>query len=161
MILSPDSAIELDNDESVDIAWLFIGLIAILELAVRFICAVIFLIWLHRVYANLPVMGSRNLNYSPGWAVGWWFIPFLNLVRPYQVVKELYSESHIAVQDSGGEPSEATTENVGFWWGTFLISGFALRISDKMFDSVTDEPSRYFPVAYLAGHILGCCSDPQ
>ena len=47
------------------------------------------LMWVHRAYRNLPALGARDMAYSPGWAVGWWFIPFLNLVRPYQVVREI------------------------------------------------------------------------
>jgi hypothetical protein len=154
MILSPDTTIELDTGEIVDVAWIFVGLVAILEIAIRVVCAVVFLVWLHRVFGNLPVIGARNLEFSPGWAVGWWFIPFLNFVRPYQVVRELYSESHRAVENTGGEPSEPTTENVGFWWGTFLISGFVLRISDGMVGGANEAPSKYFPVAHLAGNIL-------
>ncbi|QYO65100.1 DUF4328 domain-containing protein [Leptolyngbya sp. 7M] len=44
---------------------------------------VLFLVWLYRAHKNLFSLKPTHLDFSPGWAVGWWFIPFLNLVRPY------------------------------------------------------------------------------
>jgi Domain of unknown function (DUF4328) len=31
---------------------------------------IVFLMWIHRAYSNLPALGARNLETSPGWAVG-------------------------------------------------------------------------------------------
>jgi hypothetical protein len=155
MILSPDSSIEIAPGEFVETGTFIVSISAILQLGVRVICVVLFLTWLYRVFRNLPAIGARNLEFSPGWAIGWWFIPFANLVQPYKVVKELYGESRQAILREGAvDVFEVSTENVGLWWGAFLLSMFTLRISDAMAGSDTVEPSRYFPVAYLAGQIL-------
>lgn len=154
MLISPDSSIDLGDGDRLDVALLIIGLVAIAEIVVRLACIVIFLVWLYRVFGNLPLIGARNLEFSPGWAIGWWFVPFLNLVKPYQVVKELYVESKIAKDISTGESSSDSSENVGLWWATFIVAGIVLRVSDAMFDGTNDQPSQYFPVAYLVGHII-------
>ncbi|MFC1995866.1 DUF4328 domain-containing protein [Chloroflexota bacterium] len=43
------------------------------------ITAVLFYMWIHRAHRNLPSLGVSGLKYSPGWAVGGFFIPILNL----------------------------------------------------------------------------------
>ncbi len=158
MLISPDSTVELDTGESVGVGLMIVGLVAILELVGRVVCAVLFLIWLYRVFANLRVIGARNLEFSPGWAVGWWFVPFLNLGKPFQVVRELYTESHNAADRAANEISDISTETVGFWWGTYLISLFALRISDALAGGADDRPSHYFPVAYIVGNLLAAAA---
>lgn len=77
------------------------------------IAGVSFLIWFHRAYKNIKTMG-RN-RFTPGWAIGAWAVPFLNLVRPYQMMKELTTESprHRPLY-----PPNA----VGLWWSTVLIN---------------------------------------
>ncbi|HEX7119818.1 MAG TPA: DUF4328 domain-containing protein [Longimicrobiales bacterium] len=95
--------------------------------------AIVFLMWLHRAYANLGDVGARVTRFSPGWAVGYWFIPVANLIRPYQVVKEAWqrSESMNASESTDTAPSSPV---VGLWWMAFIGSGalgrvFAARLS--------------------------------
>src|SRR5438093_12382214 len=52
-----------------------------------------FLTWLQRAYRNLPALHATELRYTPGWAVGSWFIPLVNLFAPHQVVSELWKAS--------------------------------------------------------------------
>ncbi len=52
-----------------------------------------FLMWLFRTYKNLEPLGSENIRFTPGWSVGWWFIPFANLVMPFKAVRGVWSES--------------------------------------------------------------------
>src|SRR5437870_1202350 len=66
------------------------GGIAVLQFAVLIATAVAWLMWLYRAYGNLLHFGTRTTAYSPGWSVGEWFLPFFNLVRAYQIMKELW-----------------------------------------------------------------------
>ncbi len=50
--------------------------------AILFVTAAFFLVWVYRAHANVHALGFNELKFSPGWAVGWWFIPFFNLVQP-------------------------------------------------------------------------------
>ena len=103
-------------------------LFALLELIIYVTTVVFFLMWLYRAYNNLRAFNpSRRLNYSPGWAVGSFFIPFANLVVPYRAVKELWQKS--------GPPDEAFLSEPGppalfpIWWLFWLLSAFAGNIS--------------------------------
>jgi hypothetical protein len=86
--------------------------------------AVVFLMWMHRSYKNLLEMGTRGLTYSPGWAVGGFFVPFLNFVRPCQVVQEMWRASLPGwpEDDSRGWHRASGSALVGTWWAFWLIS---------------------------------------
>jgi hypothetical protein len=49
-----------------------------------------FLAWLSRAVDNVPALGGGNPIHSPGAAIGWWFVPFVNLIAPYQIVADLW-----------------------------------------------------------------------
>ena len=46
------------------------------------LAAGLFLSWFFLAYSNLQKLGVRDHRFSNGWALGSWFVPFLNLVRP-------------------------------------------------------------------------------
>ncbi len=48
--------------------------------------------WFRRAYFNLHQKVSY-LSHSEGWAAGSWFVPIVNLYRPYQIMKEIYVET--------------------------------------------------------------------
>lgn len=153
---APDAQMNLDGGESIHFAYLFIGLISILEILLRLAVIVVFLIWLYRSFNNLSALKARNLEFSPGWAVGWWFVPFANLVKPFQVVRELWNESDPDFDEETGflHTSAGTPEIIGFWWAAFLLSNFSARISNALIDSNSGNPSTYFPVALIVASVL-------
>jgi Domain of unknown function (DUF4328) len=54
---------------------------------------IVWLLWLHSSYSLLRHAGTKVTRFSPGWAIGCWFLPLVNLVRPYQIVRELLLRS--------------------------------------------------------------------
>src|SRR5258708_386553 len=44
-----------------------------------------FVVWFYQAVANLRAAGLKQMEFTPGWAIGGFFVPFLNLVRPLQV----------------------------------------------------------------------------
>ncbi len=67
--------------------------VTIVGLAFVLVTGMVWLVWQHRSQANLHAVPVRELEYTPGWAVGWWLIPFANLVKPFQTVRELWKAS--------------------------------------------------------------------
>ncbi len=51
------------------------------------------LMWQYRAQSNLQALGTQGLRFTPGWAVGWWLIPFANLAMPPQTMSELWKGS--------------------------------------------------------------------
>jgi hypothetical protein len=76
------------------LAYLAQGLPGLVYLAAVVATIVIFLMWLHRAYRNLPALGAPKPRFSPSGAVWAWFIPILNLWRPYQILREVWQVSN-------------------------------------------------------------------
>ncbi len=82
--------------------------------------SIVWLVWVYKSYASLTHLGTRRTRHMPGWTVLVWFVPFLNLVAPYQVVRELWLRS---AGLNAAEPStEEKTPLVSGWWALFLFS---------------------------------------
>lgn len=81
---------------------------------------IIMMIWLYRINKNTHALTPKAMEFSPGWAVGWWFIPFASLVQPLRVVAELYNANR---------NPENWRKNIpvllGLWW-TLTIAGTLL-----------------------------------
>lgn len=76
---------------------------------------VVWCIWQHHAQQNAIVLSGGGLRFTPGWAVGWWFIPIANLWKPFQTVRELWKASH-----GGGWQTVATWSLLGWWWATWI-----------------------------------------
>ncbi len=114
-------------------------LIGVLQFLLVLGTAVAFLMWFQRAHKNLPGLGGRELKYSPGWAVGGFFVPFLNLVRPLQVMREVWHgsdpsglERDVASSGPSIRNQLGTPPLVGWWWALFLVSGFLGNITPRM-----------------------------
>jgi hypothetical protein len=74
---------------------------------------------------SLQNLQSSAETFTPGWAVGWYFIPFANLWKPYQAMSFIRNE--VAEQFRGGNL-------VGLWWLSYVVmnigSAFLNRKSD-------------------------------
>ena len=118
-------------EETINPFVLIEGLVALAQFAVYIATVVLFLVWLHRAYKNLRAFGVRT-EQSSGWAVGSWFIPILNLFRPYQIVKELWIKSDLGVDFTSGfaqpGPGARGTSLVGLWWAAWIVASLVDRI---------------------------------
>jgi hypothetical protein len=82
---------------------------------------VTFIFWFRRAYNNLHQL-SPSLEYGEGWAAGAWFIPFVNLVRPYKIMKELYVTSNkILIEKAENYQPLPSTSIVNIWWLFYII----------------------------------------
>jgi hypothetical protein len=77
-------------------------------------------VWQHRSHANVRALGAADLKFSPGWAVGWWFIPIANVVQPFRANSELWktSDPEAGAVDWKGKPSTAL---LPIWWAAWLL----------------------------------------
>jgi hypothetical protein len=94
-----------------------------------FLASVVFVaMWIYRSHANLQDAGFEGLEFKPGWAVGWYFIPFANLFKPFQAMRELWNRSMLQDDSFGGEaPSE-----VKLWWGLWIVGNIVGNVSTRM-----------------------------
>ncbi|RZK31289.1 MAG: DUF4328 domain-containing protein [Hymenobacter sp.] len=92
------------------------------------------IMWLRRAYYNLHQLPNIRPEYSDGWAAGAWFVPFLNFVRPYTIMKEVWQDTQRAAWGRIVAPSTV----LGWWWATFILKLIMSRITSKMGSSAED-----------------------
>jgi hypothetical protein len=98
------------------------GIAGILYTVAFIISAVTFILWFRRAYYNLHQKVSYLAD-SDGWAAGSWFVPIMNLYRPYQIMKELYLETkELFIKKEMAVNQNFTTRLVGWWWTLWIIN---------------------------------------
>ena len=86
------------------------------------VLAISFLAWLYRIRKNEARLDVTGTQFSAGWSVWVWFIPIMNLFRPYQIMKEAWQASDSdADVDSWNRSSVSPL--LGWWWSLFVASG--------------------------------------
>lgn len=96
--------------------------IGLLYFVVFLATAVLFLRWTYLSNKNARALGSSDMEFTPGWSAGWYFVPIFWLWKPYQALKETFKASH---PDSGEHWQEAPHPGImPIWWSLWLISAF-------------------------------------
>jgi Domain of unknown function (DUF4328) len=89
---------------------------------------ILWLIWQHRAQRNLYARGVPDLRYTPGWAVGWWFVPVASLVLPYLCMRELFGCAGMLA--APGIPLERRPDwRVPAWWIAYVGSSILLVVA--------------------------------
>lgn len=114
---------KLDPDRSEFIALIvtaaYLGLAAAFFVTIVMVCK-----WVRRAHANLYAAGIADLEFTPRWAVIWYFIPIANLFKPYQAMQELWNTS----RQLHDYPTEQAPTLVRLWWSAFIGSGILTAI---------------------------------
>jgi hypothetical protein len=87
-----------------------------LELALFAAAAAAFLAWLFQARVNLRALGVRRLRFTRMWSVVGFLVPVLNLVRPYQVIQEVWQASDPASADAFNWKSVQVPRLLRSWW---------------------------------------------
>jgi hypothetical protein len=113
-----DSGITAElQDKLLRAGWLQLNLFR-LQLVLMLACYIWAGCWIYRVACNVRALGARGLDDSPGWAVGWYAVPFMNLVRPLRAMTQIWLGSQAPTRwQKLGTPSL-----LSLWWG-FWIAG--------------------------------------
>lgn len=120
------------------------------QVAVFLVIAILFLRLLYKAVQRAKGFTVPFTYVSPGWAVGYWFIPLMNLYRPFQVVKALFAA---CAQEAGAMAKPAAGEQLlGAWWAMFLLGNMA---NWALASSTTDFDTRAGITSY-AEYSIGC-----
>lgn len=91
------------TNESLSPWFYLLGLVGIAALVVT-------LVWQHRAASAARALGFRS-THSPGWGVGSWFVPIVNLWFPYQAIRDC-----LPLDD----PNRA---RILQWWLAYMLGG--------------------------------------
>jgi len=95
---------------------------------IAFIGGVIaFSIFSFRAMENLHIWMARSAEMSPGWTVGWYFIPFANLWKPFQAMSQIWDgTTEVTAPNSQSYPS------IGVWWLFWIITNISANVSFRL-----------------------------
>jgi uncharacterized membrane protein len=125
-------------------------IVALLSIFLYAIGAVAVLTWIYSASRHAHLAGVLEMTVTPGWAVGWYFVPFANLFMPFRAMREIEEASAAAVsQKERGSAGESLM--LGWWgswlamnittWVSFRIAGNASSVDDlrtaAMFDMIS------------------------
>ena len=100
-----------------------------LAYGVVFIVSVVLVgMWIYRAHATLHEGGTEGLEFTPGWAIGWYFVPFANLVKPFQAMRELWTASHSEVDRFGA----AAPYEIKVWWAAWIVGNVLSTVSTRI-----------------------------
>jgi hypothetical protein len=105
---------ELDAN-AMRLSWL-----ALASIAVSIACVVLFIRWLHLAYRNVDAISPPYRRFDTGWAIGSWFVPILNLVRPIQIVTDVW---HSGLPERHRPPAWLAVWWLGLW-GLWIYNRF-------------------------------------
>jgi hypothetical protein len=88
-------------------------LVSIGQHSVYFTIAIIACAWINRVCKNAWLLDAPHMKIAPGWSVGHYFIPVLNLWKPYMAMKDIRRTSY------GNDHSLDKT--LPLWWTMWLL----------------------------------------
>lgn len=103
-------------------------------------CCIIFLLWFKREYHNLHAINPK-LKYKETWAIWSWFIPVINLWRPYQIMKEIYIDA-TTTEKKEIHPEEEeiiTTPIIDLWWLLWIASNVLSQVNNRLPKTTIDQ----------------------
>ncbi len=138
------------------------ALFAVLQGLLLIVTGILFFVWTYRSYKNLSAFDAGGLKTTPGWAVGYFFVPFLNLVRPLQAFKEMWRASAITAPDAGRWAWTSTRSSplVLSWWLLWLLKGVCDNIVSQFPDNYGDNGVyiRFTAFSHLASVAAAVCA---
>ncbi|MCC6908278.1 MAG: DUF4328 domain-containing protein [Phycisphaerales bacterium] len=117
-----------------------VALTGLIQFILWIVTAITFLRWIHRSNKNLRALSDEPMEFTPGWSVGWYFVPIANLFKPYQSMKEIWMVSH--------KDEDAPHSILVWWWSLWLISAFLGRLAFRL--SIRAEDANDYAVSALA-----------
>jgi hypothetical protein len=113
----------------------------------------IFLVWLHRVRVNVRALGARRLAFGREWTFLAFLVPFLNLTRPFAVVREIWQASDPGNGDPLQWRTRPTPPRLHVWWWSFVAYVLLESMSWLVLSFATGVSRIQF------AHILGMGAD--
>jgi hypothetical protein len=98
-------------------------LVAGAALGLAILAAVLFCWFVARAHGNARAFEAGPFEFTAGWAAASFFVPLLNLYKPYRAVKEIWQAS--AARPTANAPwwFGAVPPLLPWWWGAYLLYG--------------------------------------
>ena len=142
-----DPNAEVSSDSEMMLALGVFGL-ALFAAPLNIAAVIAVCMFMHRANGNVRVFGATGLQFTPGWSVGYWFIPILNLFKPYQAMREIFTASENPVGDS--RQSVVVPGVFTAWWATWMIGSAVSRVETRMAVRGMDAGGMAIPLTWTS-----------
>lgn len=115
---------EMSTLEQIDLA---ITLVGIAQLVVFWVCAFLIARCTFRAMRNLYTINSKHAEMSPGWTVGWYFIPIASLFKPAEGMSQIVRGTKHAVGNS-----KVTRTGIPLWWTFWLLTNVTQTVASQI-----------------------------
>jgi heme/copper-type cytochrome/quinol oxidase subunit 2 len=109
-------------------------LVGVFQIVIFVVSGILILTWIYRANFNAHQLGGTRMEFTPGWSIGWYFIPFSNLWKPYQAMKEIWKASR--------NPQDWQIQGVSpllpWWWLFWIVSEILGHASFRMTTSAEE-----------------------
>jgi hypothetical protein len=92
------------------------------------VSGVLILMWIYRANAGARHRGAENMTFTPGWSVGWYFIPIANLFKPYQAMKEIW----VASENPKNWDVVTAPGILAWWWFLWIVSNLLGNVTFRL-----------------------------
>ena len=84
--------------------------------------------WIYLANVNARALGADDMIVSPGWAVGWFFVPLMNLAMPFIAIREMWKASANPRDWQAGSAPLI----IPLWWGFWLAAGITASLAFRL-----------------------------
>ena len=102
--------------------------VGIAQFIIFIVLWILILKWIYRANYNARQLGATGMTFTPGWSIGWYFVPIINLWKPYQAMKEIWKTS----SDPLNWKTQSVSSILSWWWLFWITCGIAANISFRM-----------------------------
>lgn len=106
---------------------LIAGVAAVLYFVAVIIAAILSLRWIYRANSNAHCL-SANMSMSPGWNVGWFFIPIATWWKPFEGIRETWNVTMSPDNPDSVECPAFLTQWWAFWLLTSILGTLSFRV---------------------------------
>ena len=106
----------------------------------------------HRAMKNLHAWESRSADMSPGWTVGWYFIPFANLWKPFEAMTQIWDGTTEVTS-----PKVSIYPKIGLWWMFWILTNISANVSFRtsMNGDFTESSIKFVAIADIVSSVTG------
>lgn len=112
------------------------SIIATISLITFILSAILICRWIFLANRNLRTFSTKKIEFTPGWAVGWYFIPIAHLWKPYEVMKEIWNFS---INHTEAERAHNSPLILKWWWFLWIMVSFLSKIAMRIGTETTDS----------------------
>jgi hypothetical protein len=105
---------------------------------------------------NGRALTGLSFRFTPASTIWWYFVPFLNLVRPYQAAKEIWQASTAAGPQDAWFTKPAPVW-MRLWWGTWIAYNGLWRVVAALARRSHASADTWALLARITGVVAAAC----